>query len=242
MTVAIPRAFGAAAFLAVCLTVPTSSAASPKWDKGEVRMESFANPVEGEEQRAEVGQTIVTAGVSRPAIEVLAATQARILGNNVKVAPGTYRAVSRSADGTFYQADEENYLITGALGLYGTWPRGGIYVPDDKSAPPGVYYLSDIDMMFFKEIPNLEYRPIDLQTASGGFRREIVYGGVAKGVVSLSYREFSRDMARPAFTQQLTYDLADGAEIGFRGARIKVLEANNLGMRYIVVQPLSAIE
>ena len=51
---------------------------------------------------------------------------------------------------------------------------------------------------------------------------------------------FSDDMARPAFTQDLTYDLADGDEIGFRGARIKVLKATNTAITYVVLKPLAA--
>lgn len=70
------------------------------------------------------------------------------------------------------------------------------------------------------------------------FRQELVYSGVAKGVVSLTYREFSQDLARPAFTQILTYDLADGKEIGFRGARIRIDEASNVALRYTVLAPL----
>ena len=52
----------------------------------------------------------------------------------------------------------------------------------------------------------------------GGFHRELIYGGVSRGTITLTYREYANDMARPAFTQELNYDLADGEEIGFRGA------------------------
>jgi hypothetical protein len=36
----------------------------------------------------------------------------------------------------------------------------------------------------------------------------------------------------------LTYDLAAGDEIGFRGARIKVLKATNVSITYVVTKPL----
>lgn len=63
--------------------------------------------------------------------------------------------------------------------------------------------------------------------------------GVARGIVSLEYRELSGNMVRPALTQRLTYDLADGDVIGIRGARIKVLSANNTGIRYVVTGAFS---
>lgn len=72
------------------------------------------------------------------------------------------------------------------------------------------------------------------------FRRELVFSGVSKGTVSLLYREYQDDLARPAFSQELSYDLAEGDEIGFRGARFKVLKATNTSIRYVVLKPLSS--
>jgi hypothetical protein len=72
-----------------------------------------------------------------------------------------------------------------------------------------------------------------------GFRREIVYSGVSQGSITLLYREFANDLARPAFSQELHYDLKDGDEIGFKGARIKIISASNVGLKYRVVRPLS---
>jgi hypothetical protein len=71
-----------------------------------------------------------------------------------------------------------------------------------------------------------------------GFRQELIYSGISKGTVSLQYREFSDDMARPAFSQDLHYDLADGDEIGFKGARIKIIKATNVSVKFRVIKPL----
>lgn len=70
------------------------------------------------------------------------------------------------------------------------------------------------------------------------FRREILYSGGAKGTIQLQYREFANDYARPAFSQELSFDLAMGKEIGFRGARIRVESISNTGIRYTVLKPL----
>ncbi|WP_312165381.1 hypothetical protein [Massilia timonae] len=76
---------------------------------------------------------------------------------------------------------------------------------------------------------------------SGGFRREILYQGVSKGTIKLSFREFMNDMARPAFTQEILYDLEqDGtAIVVFKGLRLKVLQATGMGVRYVVEQPFA---
>lgn len=70
------------------------------------------------------------------------------------------------------------------------------------------------------------------------FRREILYSGGAKGTIQLQYREFANDYARPAFSQELSFDLAMGKEMGFRGARIRVESISNTGIRYTVLKPL----
>lgn len=72
------------------------------------------------------------------------------------------------------------------------------------------------------------------------FRQELVYTGVSKGTVTLTYREFKGDFARPAFSQTLTYDLADGNEIGFKGARFRIDAATNLSIKYTVLKQLTA--
>lgn len=70
------------------------------------------------------------------------------------------------------------------------------------------------------------------------FRRELIYSGVSGSTLSLSYREFSEDMARPAFTQDLKYDLNQGAVIGYKGARFEVIKADNVSLRYRVLAHL----
>ena len=52
------------------------------------------------------------------------------------------------------------------------------------------------------------------------------------------FREFKDDMARPAFTQDIEYDLEkDGTSIiGFKGLRIEVLRATNIDITYKVLK------
>jgi hypothetical protein len=73
------------------------------------------------------------------------------------------------------------------------------------------------------------------------FRRELLYQGLSKGTIKLSYREFANDMARPAFTQEVLYDLENNGKttVVFKGLRIKVLEATSARIKYIVEQPFA---
>jgi hypothetical protein len=71
--------------------------------------------------------------------------------------------------------------------------------------------------------------------AEDSVKRELLYDGKSGTTIHLSYREFIRDMARPAFTQELSYDIRDDRTVGFKGARFEVLNANNTGVRYKVL-------
>lgn len=73
------------------------------------------------------------------------------------------------------------------------------------------------------------------EAAPEGFKRELIYTGRAGNAVSILYREFVNDMARPAFSQQLQYDVGADPVIGFKGARFEVLKADNTGITYRVI-------
>jgi hypothetical protein len=73
----------------------------------------------------------------------------------------------------------------------------------------------------------------------GSFKQELIYNGRSKDTINLSYREFKEDWARPAFSQDLTYDLSEGNIIGFRGMKIEVLETTNSNIRFILRSPMN---
>lgn len=214
-----------------------AEAQSLRFRPQEVATVAYQRPELGAETIVEPGATIVVAGRANPAILVTQGGKAPLNGNKATVNPGLYRLVARSDAGAFYQPDEP--ITLSALGLGGTWPDGGLYVPDDRALPLRVYMRNPLGMLLHSKIDGVEFAPAPPAAVPGGFRRELVYGGVAKGVVSITYREFVNDMARPAFTQTLSYDLSDGDELAYRGARLKVLSANNTGLRFVVLAPLT---
>ncbi len=75
-------------------------------------------------------------------------------------------------------------------------------------------------------------------------RQEILFSGAAGGVLRMQYREFVNDLARPAFSQELTYDLPADAPItvSVKGARIEVLKAGNEGIRHRVQNGFQAVQ
>lgn len=75
------------------------------------------------------------------------------------------------------------------------------------------------------------------------FYVDVLYQGVSKGEVKISYREFSSGVARPAFTQDVSYELEPNgtATIGFKGMRVKILKATSQNIQYILEQPMPSM-
>jgi len=53
--------------------------------------------------------------------------------------------------------------------------------------------------------------------------------------IALGYREFSGDIARLAFSNELSYDLSESAILGYKGARIEIIKATNTELTYKVI-------
>lgn len=84
------------------------------------------------------------------------------------------------------------------------------------------------------------YRTLDVPfpDTEGSFRRVITYLGASADTLRLSYREFSNDMARPAFTEEFTFPIERTfpQTVAFRNVRMTILAINGEGLRYRIEQ------
>lgn len=70
------------------------------------------------------------------------------------------------------------------------------------------------------------------------FKYEVLYQGKIENRIKISFREFKDNMLRPAFTQDIEYELNKNNTtiIGFKGLRIEVIKATNLDITYKIIQ------
>lgn len=70
------------------------------------------------------------------------------------------------------------------------------------------------------------------------FRYIALYQGKIDNKIKISFREFMDNTSRPAFTQDIEYQLDKdgGTVVGFKGLRIKVIKATNTDITYSVIQ------
>lgn len=71
--------------------------------------------------------------------------------------------------------------------------------------------------------------------SEGNFQQTLIYNGRVGNRIKIGYREFAGGMARAPFSNEVEYDLNDSMEITYRGARLRILDANNQQIRYVVL-------
>lgn len=72
-------------------------------------------------------------------------------------------------------------------------------------------------------------RPVLAQDA---FQRTLIYNGKVGSRINVAYREFSNNLARPAFNNNVEYDLSESNRIAYQGAELEVLEATNQHIKF----------
>jgi hypothetical protein len=196
-------------------------------------------PQVGVVSEAALGESIVSAFnvYSREALRLKDPVQTKGKGYRLTIPQGVLMLVGKSDDGKFYQSREPIDLVT--FGFQQTDTRGGIFLPNDPAATPETYWGSSTKAVV-ASAPGIAYDLTTRESAGrDSFKMELLYSGVFQSTLTLTYREFKDDLARPAFTQELKYDLSQGDEIGFRSARFRVLKATNTGLTYQVISPLT---
>jgi hypothetical protein len=79
-------------------------------------------------------------------------------------------------------------------------------------------------------------------TSEDSFQQTLIYSGKVGDKINVGYREFSGNLARPAFNNEVEYDLSESKLIGYKGARIEVLEATNQYIKYKVIENFNLAE
>jgi len=66
-------------------------------------------------------------------------------------------------------------------------------------------------------------------------QRTLLYSGRSGNKINVGYREFSGSIARPAFSNNVEYDMNESTNIGYKGALLDIIEATNSYIKYKVL-------
>ena len=78
--------------------------------------------------------------------------------------------------------------------------------------------------------------------ADDAFQQTLIYNGKVASKINIGYREFSNNSARPAFNNNVEYDLNDSNVIGYKGAEMEVVEATNQHIKFRLVRNFIAAQ
>lgn len=191
------------------------------------------------ESEAEIGQSMVS--TSKKAISQAIETSQEIIHNgstyNLTIPAGILPIYTSDNQGTFYRTRPPSNLTT--LGVAQPDLVCGIYIPLDKTKPTHVFWMgSPYDTTPVVDAhAGIDFKLTNItEPMESGFQKELIYSGISQNTISILYREFLNDMARPAFSQELKYDLSQDRLVGFQGARFEIIKADNNKIRYKVIK------
>jgi hypothetical protein len=79
-------------------------------------------------------------------------------------------------------------------------------------------------------------RKKQLSERGNSYQQTLIYSGRVGDKINIGYREFSNNTARPAFNNDVEYDLSSSNTIGYKGALIEVLKADNSSITYKLIR------
>lgn len=126
----------------------------------------------------------------------------------------------------------------------------GYFLSDDNTDTNANERVDQISSDTIKWLIKSGYRPIkklinevsyakeqEYVFTAKSFKYDSLYQGKIGNKIKISFREFKDNRARPAFTQNVDYELnkSEPTIIGFKGLRIEVVEATNMSIKYNVI-------
>jgi hypothetical protein len=96
---------------------------------------------------------------------------------------------------------------------------GAVYIGSQNSIIPVDYF---------------KIEPVSVKSKND-FQQTLIYMGKEGNTIKMSYREFSNDLARSAFTTDISYDLDESHDITYRNAQITIISATSANITYKVL-------
>ena len=192
--------------------------------------EYFSYPALNEVAHAELGDSMVKQGLLLTTDILVVTEPIKISGYGLT--PGNYVKHGESKDGAFYVPD---FGVQGSGSITKNPfvdPYQAIHIPEANDSIC-IVTMFNVKVCRKNTSWQVSERPTISQRA---FQQHLIYTGRVGDRIKIGYREFSSNMARPAFSANAEYDLSQSNLVGYKGARVEVLEATNEYIKYRVLQ------
>lgn len=196
-------------------------------------IKQISEPEIGTTNTAFIGDKLLTQGNSREQI-ALYFSSSQTLGTGITAQQGYYPKTKDSNEYEFFgnSNDVGGGKVLDLLGRPLASPSVMALRKSDNAICPINAYGVPLNC---KE--GINFSKKNWTTANANvFQQTLIYNGKVGNKINIAYREFSSDMARPAFNNNVEYDLSESKQIGYKGALIEVIEANNQQIKYKVIR------
>lgn len=235
-------------FVTAAIVFLSSCATTSNWvDPGhyvDFKAEVIKKPEIGSTSEVSIGESIISTFRKQivPTLvlinDVIYDGKYRGFTNTFRIKKGFLKLTRQNPEGRFFTSEEgitieavgPTQYLDGGIFLYNDKPNSAAIFLIQKDT--GYFRIQPINDSNFEVIENKDYWSKD------SFNRELVYTGKSGDTISILYREFIDDMARPAFSQEIKYDLTDTKIIGYKSARFEIIDADNLSIHYKTLKHL----
>ncbi|NHB58164.1 hypothetical protein [Acinetobacter shaoyimingii] len=196
----------------------------------QAQSKQMSKPPIGSINTAYVGDKMLEQGVftDREVLRVDSPTKVNMF---YSLTPGNYLKTGQSNQGIFYSA-------------FNQIENGGNVQKNPLADPIKALMLSAdgklcvVSVLNAKNCTNQHQAKTSVVgvASDNSFQQTLIYSGKVGQKINIGYREFSSNLARPAFNNDVEYDLNDSFEIGYKGALLEILDANNQKITYRVIR------
>jgi hypothetical protein len=190
-------------------------------------------PTSGNVLYQELGDPIIsyTKAKTLPAILISQPIEFKSEPYELEVPPGRHVAFMVNKHGTSFKC---KINVTQLDKTEEVW--GGIFIPNDAEDNAQIFFKLD-ETKRLKIPQKISYiQTVAYQDAPDNFTQELIYHGKNKNVVKFIYREYRGSMSQEIFSQEIAYDFQPDSVIEFKGARFKIIEADNFKVQYVVLK------
>lgn len=202
--------------------------------------EQISFPSTNQPTSVAVGEEMIKQGTSTETKGILLGDVNNI--NNYKFSDGFYPQIGEDEKYTYHSFQ----MGPGLNGIGGLQYVAGLLGPSNDAislrATKGSGELC-VDRLFGNKFCDTEHgyeRTSRSFVSENNFQQMLIYNGRVGDRVKIGYREFSGNIARPAFSNEVEYDLSQSFEVTYRGARIRIIDANNERIQYVVLSNFNA--
>lgn len=207
-----------------CITL-MFGCASPKYNYVPASVDISEPPI-GSVTVVRIGDVMLRQGKFREH-DALYLRASRDIGFAYTLHPGYYLKDGEDNDAEFFSPgrDDDGGRVEKAF-LADPWKS-----VMTKKATPSLCVVTAFNVASCVDAPGIE-RTKRSVLAQEAFQQTLIYNGRVGSKINIGYREFSNSMARPAFNNNVEYDLSESMSIGYKGAELEVIEATNQHIKF----------